>query len=522
MAVNFKKIILNWRVLLLITFLFLSLLAIRPQVFDSEGVVIRSVELNSSSYNAGIQSPSSKTAPVDREKIISINRQPISGQEEYFNQLSQLKSNRTVQIETDLSVYTLLTKANEEGAVDLGLQVENAHFSNLRKGLDLEGGMRILLKPDTAISAEDLDSTVSSLKERLNVYGLSDVVVRSASDLSGQDFVLIEIAGIATEEVKELLAKQGKFEAKIGDETVFFGGKKDITYVCRSAECSGINPQVGCSKLSDGYACGFFFSITLSPEAAERHAQITSKLSVIEDYLSEVLVLFLDDKEVDRLKISSSLKGAVAANVQITGAGAGISQQEAMDASLENMKRLQAVLITGSLPVKLEIVKIDTISPSLGKEFLDNILRVAFLALLAVMVVVFLRYRKLKVVVPMVLILVSEIIMVLGFAALVGWNLDLAAIAGIIIASGTGIDHLIIITDETTKRESISDWKRKLKNAMFIVFGAYLTTTSGMIPLWFAGAGLLKGFAFTTIAGFSIGVLIARPAYAKIIEELFK
>src|SRR3989344_1483638 len=162
MAVNLKNIILSWRVLLLITFLLISILAIRPQIFDQEGVVIRSVELNSSSYNAGIQSPSSKTAPVDRERIISINRQTIADQEDYFNQLSQLKPNRTVQIETDLSVYTLLTKADENKAVDLGLQVENAHFSNLRKGLDLEGGMRILLKPDSVISAEDLDSTVSS------------------------------------------------------------------------------------------------------------------------------------------------------------------------------------------------------------------------------------------------------------------------------------------------------------------------------------------------------------------------
>jgi preprotein translocase subunit SecD len=50
--------------------------------------------------------------------------------------------------------------------------------------------------------------------------------------------------------------------------------------------------------------------------------------------------------------------------------------------------------------------------------------------------------------------------------------------------------------------------------------GAYLTTVAGMVPLWFAGAGLLKGFAFTTIAGISFGVLIARPAYAAIIEKL--
>jgi len=36
------------------------------------------------------------------------------------------------------------------------------------------------------------------------------------------------------------------------------------------------------------------------------------------------------------------------------------------------MKKLQTVLITGSLPVKLNIEKIDTISPVLGDEFLDR------------------------------------------------------------------------------------------------------------------------------------------------------
>ena len=46
---------------------------------------------------------------------------------------------------------------------------------------------------------------------------------------------------------------------------------------------------------------------------------------------------------------------------------------------LDNMKKLQTILITGSLPVKLEVVKLDTVSPTLGKEFLDNILFVGLL-----------------------------------------------------------------------------------------------------------------------------------------------
>ena len=51
---------------------------------------------------------------------------------------------------------------------------------------------------------------------------------------------------------------------------------------------------------------------------------------------------------------------------------------------------------------------------------------------------------------------------------------------------------------------------------------AYTTTVVAMAPLMFAGAGLLKGFALTTIIGVSIGVFISRPAYAATIEILLK
>ncbi|MFC1801791.1 hypothetical protein ACFLZB_04990, partial [Nanoarchaeota archaeon] len=358
-------------------------------------------------------------------------------------------------------------------------------------------------------------------------YGLGDVIVKEASDLEGDDYILVEIAGATEDEVRELLAKQGKFEAKIGNETVFIGGQNDITYVCRSAECSGINPQRACGQMEDGnWACSFFFAISLSPEAAAKHALVTGKLDIIsegdEKYLSQDLVLFLDDKEVDKLKIGADLRGSETTDIQISGSGVGRTQQEAITNSLQNMKRLQTIIITGSLPVKLNIVKMDTVSPTLGNEFMRNALFVGLLAMIGVVVVISLRYRKIKIAVPMVLTMVSELVLILGFAALVGWNLDLAAIAGIIIVIGTSVDHLIIITDESLSGEEVYDWKKKIKRAMFIVMGAYLTTLVGMIPLWFAGAGLLKGFAFTTIVGISFGVLIARPAYAAVIEILLK
>lgn len=521
-----KEIFTNWRVILLIVFLVFALIAIRPQLFGNEGVTIRSVLTNSSAANAGMSNPSAKLTPLAKEKIVALDGKKISSTLDYYNYLETVKPNRTLTIETNKQVYSVFVLPSFSGKADLGLRVSDTPASNLRKGLDLEGGTRVLLKPAEAVSKDTLDLTIDNLKERLNVYGLSDVVVRGASDLSGEQFIVIEIAGVTEDEVKELLSKQGKFEGKIANQTVFFGGKKDVTYVCRSAECSGIDPRQGCRQSANGYGCGFFFGITLTQEAADRQASITNGLSLVEEqgerFLSEKLTLYLDDKEVDSLRIGAELKGRASTNIQISGSGSGRTQQEAVANTLQNMKKLQTVLITGSLPVRLEVVKFDTISPSLGKEFLNNVVFVGLLALLAVVLVVWIRYKRFKIVFPMFLILVSETILVLGFAALVGWNLDLAAIAGIIVVVGTGVDNLVVITDETLKGELITDWKKRIKNALFIITGAYFTNLAGMLPLFWAGAGLVKGFALTTIAGLSFGVLIARPAYAAITEVLLK
>jgi preprotein translocase subunit SecD len=522
MKTRLKNVFTNVRVITLLVFVIFALIAIQPQIFGTEGVVVKSVAQNSTAALAGMQNPSSHITPLGKEKILSINGEEITDPDAYYNNINDIGANRTIRIETSKGFYTLQTGTSG----DLGIKINEAPTSNIRKGLDLEGGTRVLLKPEEQVSEDDLEITIANLKERLNVYGLSDVIVRAASDLAGDDFILIEMAGVTEDEVRDLLAKQGKFEAMIGNETVFFGGKKDITYVCRSADCSGIDPQRGCSQVDGGYACSFFFSITLSPEAADRQASLTNDLSVVTDngnsYLSDDLTLMLDDVEVDSLRIGAELKGRATTNIQISGSEVGPTQAEAVTNTLSEMKRLQTIIITGSLPVKLEVVKMDTISPSLGKEFLNNIVFVGLLAILSVIIVVSIRYRNGKVVVPMVLTIISEMVLILGFASLVGWNLDLAAIAGIIIVAGTGVDHLIVITDETLKGEVIADWKKRIKNAMFIVFGAYLTTCAGMLPLWFAGAGLLKGFAFTTIVGISFGVLVARPAYAAIIEQLLK
>jgi len=382
------------------------------------------------------------------------------------------------------------------------------------------------MKPETQMNTSDVDTLIENMKERLNVYGLSDIVVKATSDLSGETFILVEIAGASDQEVKDLISKQGKFEAKIGNDTVFKGGE-DIKRVCKTAECSYIER---CQTSSTGYACRFNFAITISTDAADRQALYTKDLGVViengEPFLTENIDLYLDDGLFDSLRIGESLKGRATTDISISGSGVGPTEQDALLDAQNNMKRLQTVLITGSLPVKLEIVKTDNISPTLGNEFIHNTLLVGLIAMILVIAAIMLRYKRLVVSIPVSITLISEVVILLGAAALIGWNIDLIAIAAIIITIGTGVDSQLVIIDELSGKhpgQSINlGWKDKIKNAFFIVMASYFTLVVAMIPLMFAGAGLLKGFAITTILGASIGVFITRPAFAVIAEHLLK
>ncbi len=525
-----KKLLKSPRVMLLVIFLVLALVSIYsfPPGFIREGVAIRSVMLNSSADLAGMENPKPNSPPLSREYITSVNNVPVKDIDGYYGQLLLLAANDSVNIESNKKNYYLKVDENKT----LGLGVYNVPRTNIRKGLDLEGGTRVLLQPLEELNPTDRGFLLDSMRQRLNVYGLSDLVIREAADLppplgTGNQYIVVEIAGATQEEVRNLLAQQGKFEAKIGNESVFKGGD-DIRSVCRSANCAGIDPQYGCRQSGIDWVCSFRFSITLSQAAAERQAALTQTLSVITEsdnqrYLEKPLLLYLDDQEVDKLNIGADLKGRAVTDIQISGSGIGQTQQQAAFNALQNMKQLQTLLITGSLPVKIDIVKMDTMSPVLGSEFVKNAFIVGLLAILCIGVIIFFRYRKLVISLSIIFTMVCETILLLGMAAVIGWNIDLSAIAGIILAIGTGVNHQIVITDETYSREEKTySWKTRLKRALFIIMAAYATTLVAMVPLMFAGAGLLKGFAITAIIGEGIGVFITRPAYASIIEILLK
>ncbi|MEK6857413.1 MAG: hypothetical protein AABX39_02380, partial [Nanoarchaeota archaeon] len=449
-----KKALTNWKILLVIFFIALSLLTIRPNPFV-EGLAIKGVSAGSSAELAGILKPESQV-PMSLERLLSINNEKIANVEQYYALTKEFKINDTVQLQTNRGLYRLVVKPEmkefilneteqqiitetlfvnetingaltevkkevnktievpkkilkEIGVEDIGLRVDEAPTSNLKKGLDLQGGSRVLLKPVEKIDRETSDYLIDNLAQRLNVYGLSDVIVTDVTAPGESErLILIEIAGVTPDVIQNLIASQGKFEAKIRNQTAFTGGEDQIKYVCRGrAQCSGIDPQRPCQRSEDGtgYGCGFFFEIVLSQAAAQKQADLTSKLDIVskngKSYLSDKIVFYLDDKEIEALDVASSLRGRAETKIVISGSGEGKTLREAQENTIKNLKTLQTVLQTGSLPTKLEVVKSDSVSPILGKEFIKNAMWMGITALLIVGIVIYLFYRKLKIVLPL-------------------------------------------------------------------------------------------------------------------------
>lgn len=494
----------GWKVWLLVIVLVLCLLSIG--ISFQSGAKITSVVKNSSFSQVGLTSG---------QIIKEVNGIQIKDKSSFYNVSQSILSNsdlKRVDIKTDKGEYTALINNSFDFTVD------DIPRTRIQTGLDLRGGARALVQADQPLTTDQLNDLIQISRNRFNVYGLSDIQIKGVSDLSGEKFMLIEVAGATPTDLEQLISQQGKFEAKIGNQTVFVGGQNDIADVCRNdATCAGI---YDCQQSSDGYYCQFRFTLYLTQEAAKKHAAITQNISIDSTgkYLADKLYLYVDDKEVSSLYISTDLRGQVTTKISIQGSGSGTTQEQALKAAREDMKNLQTVLITGSLPYKLNIVKLDTISPVLGSAFTKSILIAGIAALLVVAIIIFARYRRWKASLALLFTSFSEIIIILGVASLIKWNLDLPSIAGILATIGTGVDSQIVILDEARRNLTLG-MKEKIKRALFIIFSSYATALASLLPLYWAGAGLFKGFAITTIIGITAGVFIARPAFAELIRH---
>jgi preprotein translocase subunit SecD len=185
-------------------------------------------------------------------------------------------------------------------------------------------------------------------------------------------------------------------------------------------------------------------------------------------------------------------------------------------------KTIESILNGGALPVAIIAGTPTTIPATLGSQFLFYSAVAGVAAILLVSVFITIRYRKLFLVLPILLTTFMELFLIVSIIGLLG-TIDLAAVAGMIAVVGTGVDAQIIITDELLRHSGESgSAKSAMSGAFYIILRDALLLIVVMLPLFFSTSLVsVVGFAESTIIGAILGFMITRPAYGAIISKRY-
>jgi preprotein translocase subunit SecD len=390
----------------------------------------------------------------------------------------------------------------------------DGNLANLKFGLDFEGGSRLklMLVNNSTIPDDQVQLTKDIMANRINAYGLKDVPINTVRDDKQNAYMLIDFAGLTYDKAMEIVGTPGVFEMRIqssGNESVHIIYGKDV-----------IGEVIRADPIGNGetaYGVGF----QLSREGAEAFHQIASQYDIVNNPDQHQVIMLLDGKEFHRAPFQAELARKIMAGpVDQMIASTGVGEEGYNDAY-----KVWVDMKSGALPFSVEVVGSGQVPAAQGSMFKTVVIIAALLAQAAIGVVMYVRYREPRIILPMFLTSLFEIFILLGFASapFVQWEIDLPSVAAIIAVIGTGIDQLIIITDEvmtTGKTPTTKKILQKMSQAFKIIFASAATVVVAMIPLYFMGFGSLKGFALTTIVGVAIGIFITRPAYGKIISEI--
>lgn len=362
------------------------------------------------------------------------------------------------------------------------------------------------------VSVETSDLTKKILEDKLNTAGFKEIPIRTVGD----NYIMVDLAGMDMTTAREIAAKPGKFEIRIQAQ------KNETVHVLYGTEIKKVDPiqkesvrVAGATEKVDKWGVPF----ELSDEGAQALRDAAIQYGAVTNPESHYLSMYLDEK----LVFDAPLDRELAKNIKSVPVKTLVASTGQGDEGQRKARELQIHLSAGALPVNVEVVGSGQVSADLGEKFKEQVVIAGIIALIIVAFTIYFRYRQPNIIIPMLATSFSEVLIILGFTAVVGFQLDLPTITGIIAVIGTGVDHLIIITDEVLAGGAMPPdkvYKSRLTKAFAIIMAAAATVVIAMSPLLIMGFGALKGFAVITIIGVLIGVGIARPAYAVIIQGL--
>ncbi|MFL6120600.1 protein translocase subunit SecD [Actinophytocola sp.] len=257
----------------------------------------------------------------------------------------------------------------------------------------------------------------------------------------------------------------------------------------------------------DPQGVGYVVTLDFNSSGGKTWADYTSA------HVNEMAAFVLDTQVVS----APQIQGAITGQTQITGGQGGFSSAEAKD--------LANVLKYGSLPLSFDSSEAETVSATLGLASLKAGLIAGALGLLLVFVYCLFYYRVLGLLTMLSLVcsgvIVFAVLVLLG--RWIGFTLDLAGVAGFIVAIGITADSFVIfferlkdeIREGRTFRSAVPRaWVRGRRTILSA--DAVMFLAAGV--LYVLAVGQVRGFAFTlgmsTVLDLVVVFLVTHPLVA--------
>lgn len=394
--------------------------------------------------------------------------------------------------------------------------ITNPRFP-VRLGLDLQGGLQVLLEADLPddqnISLDSMNTARQIIDRRVNAIGVSEPLVQ----VEGTRRILVELPGIEDpQEALSLIQETALLEFVDTGDTPLPEGMCIRTNLnegpsrCELDETNGgtgslsepptFNTILTGSGLREAGVNAdqlgqYFVDFVLTEEGGRVFAEHTRQNQ------GRFLTIVLDKKVISSPSINAVIEDAGT----ITGSF-----------TLEEAQQLATQLQFGSLPVPLRIESTRQVGATLGEQSIDASIRAGAIGVVVVLLFMLIYYRL-----PGVLADVALIIYVLlSFAVFkaVGVTLTLPAITGFLLSTGMAVDANVLvferIKEEMRKGAHLED---AIDTGFSRAWGSIRDSNVATLVICFIlwtfgrnfGAGAVEGFAVTLAIGVFISMFTA-------------
>ncbi len=475
-----------------------------------------------------------------------------------------------IQLYYTFSYYSL----SEERKITMSPnELSNMKNKALKLGLDLQGGMNIILEVDKSkLTPEEskgaVERAIEIIRNRIDQFGVSEPQVEKL----GSDRISIKLPGVVDRQrAKELIGKTAQLEFRIlGDYTQF---QEIISkYDEKMMETEEENEIISIDRLSIMIDYNGF-NLFVYPENYSAVEKIVNSDEFIAMLPPGLIVLWGREKEKEGIKTKeiyyiedeAVLKGNAILDARagtgtqnnpmgvkvdlvmtrqargkwasITGSNIGKRIAFVLDgvvisapvvneripsgntqitlggsSTIDDAKDLSIILKAGALPAPVKIVEERSVGPSLGSDSIENGIRSIILGMILILIFMGIYYSISGMIANFALVL--NLVILLAILSLFKATLTLPGIAGIVLIIGTAVDANVLIFERIREEMSYGKTIRTAissgySKAFTTILDANVTTFIIAIILYWFGTGPIKGFAITLGIGLVVSFFTA-------------